>query len=160
MTAPDDAADPPPSVCVHATALALGDRAVLIRGPSGSGKSDLALRCIAAPPVGFSAHRAELVSDDQVMLTLTAAGIEASAPASIAGRIEVRGLGIMALPHRASARLALVVDLVAPADVPRYPLDPTTALFFGLEVPAVRLAAFEASAPVKLLLALGAPAAH
>lgn len=141
---------------VHATALALGDKAVLIRGPSGSGKSDLALRCIATPPLPWSHERVELVADDQVMLTLRDGSIEVGVPPAIAGRIEVRGLGILALPYRPAARLALVVDLAAPADVPRYPLDPCAAAVLGTEVPLVRLAPFEASAPIKLVLALEA----
>lgn len=141
---------------VHATALALGDKAVLIRGPSGSGKSDLALRCIAAPPLPWSREPVELVADDQVILALRDGAIEVTPPPAIAGKIEVRGLGILTLPHRPAARLALVIDLVAPADVPRYPLDPAVATLLGAEVPLMRLAPFEASAPLKLALALGA----
>ncbi len=139
---------------VHGTALALGTRAVLIRGASGSGKSDLALRCIAAPSLPWSAQRAELVSDDQVRLVATARGIEVSPPPSIAGRMEVRGLGIVELPWRARAWLSLVVDLVAPSEIARYPLDDLTADLLGFPVPLIRLAAFECSAPVKLILAL------
>lgn len=143
---------------VHATALALGDKAVLIRGASGSGKSDLALRCVAMPPLPHMNARAELVADDQVLLTLVDGVIEASAPPAIAGKIEVRGLGILTFPYRSSARLALVVDLVPPEDVPRFPLEPQTASYLGVGVPALRLFAFEASAPVKLILALGSAA--
>ncbi len=145
---------------VHGTALALGESAVLIRGPSGSGKSDLALRCIATPPLAGSALRAELVSDDQVRLRLQGTAIEASPPATIAGKMEVRGLGIVTLPFRPLARLALVVDLVAPADVPRFPLDRISACYFGIEVPLLRLSAFETSAAVKLILALQGASAH
>jgi HPr kinase/phosphorylase len=141
---------------VHATAIALGDKSVLIRGPSGSGKSDLALRCIAAAPLAHIPHRAELVSDDQVLLARTQQGIETAPPPAIAGRIEVRGIGIVPLPYRASAHLVLVADLVSAGEVPRYPLEPATARFLGLEVPLVRLAPFETSAAVKLLLALHA----
>jgi serine kinase of HPr protein (carbohydrate metabolism regulator) len=141
---------------VHATAIALGERSVLIRGPSGSGKSDLALRCIAAPALAHIPFRAELLADDQVILSCSSAGIETTSPPAIAGRIEVRGLGVLELPFRASAHLALVVDLVPPEEVQRYPLEPMTATFLGIEVPVVRLTPFEASAPVKLLLALHA----
>lgn len=140
---------------VHGTALALGEKAVLIRGPSGSGKSDLALRCIAAPPFGEGALRAALVSDDQVRLTRQGEAVEASPPPAIAGKIEVRGLGILSLPFCPGARLALVVDLVPAADVPRFPLEPMSARYLGVAFPLLRLAPFEASAPVKLLLALG-----
>jgi hypothetical protein len=58
------------------------------------------------------------------------------------------------------ARLALVVDLVAPADVPRFPLDRISACYFGIEVPLLRLSAFETSAAVKLILALQGASAH
>lgn len=141
---------------VHGTALALGDRAALIRGPSGSGKSDLALRCVALPPLAHIPLRAELVADDQVRFVLKADGIEVSPPPTIAGRIEVRGLGILALPYRPAARLALVVDLVPAAEVPRFPLDALFAEYLGIAIPVVRLAAFESSTPVKLVLALDA----
>jgi HPr kinase/phosphorylase len=144
------------SELVHGTALALGDKAALIRGPSGSGKSDLALRCVALPPLAHIPLRAELVSDDQVCCALKDGGIEVGPPPTIAGKIEVRGLGVLALPYRAAARLALVVDLVPAAEVPRYPLETSFAEILGLAVPIVRLAAFESSAPVKLILALDA----
>ncbi|WP_072396518.1 HPr kinase/phosphatase C-terminal domain-containing protein [Hyphomicrobium sp. CS1GBMeth3] len=141
---------------VHATALALGDKAVLIRGPSGSGKSDLTLRCIALPPLAHSPLRAELVADDQVQCVRREDGLVVSPPATLAGKIEVRGLGILTLTYRPSARLALVVDLVASEAVERYPLESLTAEYLGIVLPVVRLAPFEASAPVKLILALEA----
>ncbi|MBL8847689.1 MAG: HPr kinase/phosphatase C-terminal domain-containing protein [Hyphomicrobium zavarzinii] len=141
---------------VHATAVALGGKAALIRGPSGSGKSDLALRAIATPQLAHLTHRVELLSDDQVRLVSTPGGIEVTPPPTIAGKIEVRGLGIVQLPYCPSALLALVVDLVPAAEVPRYPLEERRETFFGLSVPVVRLAAFEPSAPLKLVLALDA----
>lgn len=140
----------------HGTAVALGAKAALIRGGSGAGKSDLALRCIALPPLAHVSLRAELVSDDQVRLAAKEGGIEVAPPATIAGKIEVRGLGILTLPYRALARLALVVDLVPPDEVPRYPLEPESATYLGMDFPLVRIAPFEASAPVKLVLALDA----
>ena len=141
---------------IHATALALGGKAALIRGPSGSGKSDLALRCIASAPLPHVPHRAELVADDPVALTRTYDGIDVSAPPAIAGKLEVRGLGVLEMPYRASARLALVIDLVPPDEVPRYPLEEVTTIFLGRAVPTLRLAPFEASSPAKLALALAA----
>lgn len=141
---------------VHATAVALGGKAALIRGPSGSGKSDLALRAIAVPRLAHLAHRIELVSDDQVRLVSTPGGIEVTPPPTIAGKIEVRGLGIVELPYCPAALLALVVDLVPQTEIPRYPLEEIRETFFGVPVPVVRLAAFEPSAPVKLVLALNA----
>ena len=77
------------------------------------------------------------------------------APASIAGRIEVRGVGIVSVPHQPSAPLRLVVDLVASSAVERLP-EPAWCRFFGYDIPLLALAPFEASAPAKLRLALSA----
>lgn len=141
---------------VHGTAVALDGKAVLIRGPSGSGKSDLALRCIATAPFAHIRKRVELVADDQARLVLVSGVIEISPPPVIAGKMEVRGLGIVSLPYLASASLALITDLVTAADVPRYPLEETSENYLGIEVPVIRLFPFEASAAAKLILALEA----
>jgi serine kinase of HPr protein (carbohydrate metabolism regulator) len=141
---------------VHGTALALGEKAVLIRGASGAGKSDLALRCIALPALAHISNRAELVSDDQVRLRNVEGAIEVSPPETIAGLLEVRGLGVLTVPYRAQARLALVVDLVAAVEVPRYPLDATSVEYLSVRLPLLRLTAFESSCPIKVILALHA----
>ncbi len=142
---------------VHATAIALGGRAALIRGPSGAGKSDLALRCLALAPSALLPEAAQLVSDDQVHLELREGAIHARAPAAIAGLIEVRGIGILRLEKCAvEARVALAVDLLLPQDPApdRHP-DPWPLMtLLGVTLPLLRLQPFEASAPVKLLLAL------
>jgi serine kinase of HPr protein (carbohydrate metabolism regulator) len=98
---------------IHATALVLAGKGVLLRGPSGSGKSLLALSLI-----DWSTSRGEealLVADDRVDLVATDDGIHMSAPPTIAGLIELRGRGIIERPHRDNVRLDLVVDLL-PAD--------------------------------------------
>lgn len=141
---------------VHGTSLALGEKAVLIRGPSGAGKSDLALRCISLASLAHIPHRAELVSDDQVRLHKVEGAIEVSPPESIAGLLEVRGLGVLTVPYRPRARLALVVDLVPAGEVPRYPLDATSVEYLSVKLPLLRLAAFESSCPIKVILALHA----
>ena len=82
------------------TCIAFGEEAVLFRGPSGSGKSDLALRCIE--------KGADLISDDQTILCRKNKKIIASAPRTIAGKLEVRGLGIVDFPYREDASLVLV----------------------------------------------------
>jgi len=139
---------------VHATAIAVGGRAVLIRGPSGSGKSDLALRCLACAPGPLLPGPAALVADDQVRIARVGGVLRASAPPTIAGRIEVRGLGILTVPYLATADVVLAADLVSPAEIERLP-DPLPPLsIMGIDVPIVRLAPFEASAPIKLFLAL------
>jgi HPr kinase/phosphorylase len=140
--------------------------AALIRGPSGSGKSDLALRCLAQPmpawfPRSAQLSGARLVADDRTDLTVTAAAtglvVSATPPASIAGLLEVRGLGILTVPYMADARLVLLVDLAPGATVPRYPAATTGPVGSHPNVahlPQIRIAAFESSSSLKLLLAL------
>jgi serine kinase of HPr protein (carbohydrate metabolism regulator) len=125
--------------------VAIGAFAILLRGPSGAGKSDLALRLID--------QGAALVADDQVELVRHGDTLVARAPAALAGLFEVRGLGILPLPHRAEARVALACDLVRPDQVERMP-EPMTATLLDLAIPLVRLDPFAASAPAKLRLAV------
>lgn len=140
-----------PETLMHGTSVALGEDAALLRGPSGAGKSDLALRFITV----FAEDGACLVSDDQTRLALKGGHVVVSAPDAIAGLLEVRGLGPVAMTARGGARLRLIVDLVAPADVPRLPPEPAPReTVLGRQVPLMRLAPFEASAAVKLKLAL------
>lgn len=144
---------------VHGTCVALGPNAALLRGGSGSGKSDLALRFLALPGEDGPAPR--LVADDQVSLLASGGGVIASAPATLAGLIEVRGLGIQPAPFVASARLVVVCDLVAREDVPRMPADPwERTMLAGVELPVLKFAPFEASAPLKLRLAIVNATAH
>jgi HPr kinase/phosphorylase len=135
------------TILVHATAVAIGGRAVLLRGPSGSGKSDLALRLIDAG--------ARLVSDDYSKLQREDDTIVVRAPKPISGLIEVRGVGILKIEALAPAPLALIVDLVAPQHVERLP-EPCSETIFGLAIPVVAIAPFEASAAAKLRFALAA----
>jgi serine kinase of HPr protein (carbohydrate metabolism regulator) len=139
---------------VHGTCVALGEHAALLRGKPGSGKSDLALRFMALPAEGKL--KPLLVADDQVVIEARASGtLRASAPPTIAGKIEVRGLGIVEVPYLPEARLVLVCDLVEAKDVPRMPLDrPEQAVIAGIALPILRLAPLEASAPLKLKMAL------
>jgi HPr kinase/phosphorylase len=130
---------------VHGTTILVDDIGVLIRGPSGSGKSDLALRMIDGG--------AKLVADDQTELQRSNDGLLARAPAGLAGLLEVRGLGIVRPPSVASARLGLVVDLVPAGQVERMPEAKYMELL-ELSIPLLRLAPFEASAPAKLRLAV------
>ena len=88
---------------MHASCVAVSGRAVLITGPSGSGKSSLALALMA--------HGAELVADDQTELTLQGDVVLARGPAPLAGLIEARGIGLLAVKALAQAQVVLVVDL-------------------------------------------------
>lgn len=130
---------------IHGTVVDIDGEGVLLRGPSGSGKSDLALRLIDGG--------AALVADDRVVLVENAGTIAASAPEPAAGKLEVRGLGIAKLPHSARTSLSLVVDLVEPGRVERLPKAAETVLL-GVALPVLNLAPFEASAPAKVRLAL------
>ncbi len=138
---------------MHATAIAVDGRAALLFGPSGVGKSDLALRCVMLEARdGDRRLRAALVADDQVHVDVVDGALICRPPPTIAGRIEVRGLGILALTHVPSARVVLAVELTA-GPIERLPA-PATRDLLGLAIPELRLAPFEASAPFKLLLAL------
>jgi HPr kinase/phosphorylase len=129
---------------VHATCVAVDGRAVLLLGPSGSGKSDLALRLID--------RGAMLVSDDQTELTEAEGVLTAAPPATIAGLIEVRGIGIVAMPYRAMAPVALAVRLGEVID--RMPETGLTEAFTGVAIPLLRVDPHEASAAIKVELAL------
>jgi len=133
------------SLLVHATAVAIDGGAVLLRGPPGSGKSDLALRLIDGG--------ARLIADDQTVLLRRDAHILVRAPATIAGLIEVRGVGVLRLDPLDEVQLALIVDLVPAAEVERLP-EPRFETILGLAIPLLALAPFEASAAAKLRIAL------
>ena len=132
-------------VMVHATCIAFDGHGILLRGPSGSGKSDLALRAID--------HGARLVADDQVILVRDGPYMIASAPTSLYGLIEIRGLGIMRMDTAAQARIALVADMTEPHAIERLPGQRGCDID-GVSLPWLMLAPFEASAPAKLRFAL------
>jgi serine kinase of HPr protein (carbohydrate metabolism regulator) len=135
------------AILVHATAIAIEGAAILLRGPPGAGKSDLALRLIDGG--------ACLVADDQAEMRRVGDQIMVTAPAAIAGLIEVRGLGILRVDAVKAAPLALLVDLVRSAEVERLP-ESRFEEVLGLAIPLIALAPFEASAPAKLRLARSA----
>jgi serine kinase of HPr protein (carbohydrate metabolism regulator) len=140
---------------VHGTCVALGRRAALLRGPPGSGKSDLALRFLFLSRRGRAALEAPiLVADDQVRLVNDGSRLLASPLESIRGRIEVRGIGIVPVKSISEAELVLVVDLVEMAATERLPGWDDKARLNGIDLPLLRLAPFENSAPIKLALAL------
>ena len=131
----------------HASCIAIGDHAILIQGPSGGGKSDLALRMVDEGAV--------LVSDDYVALEDVDGTVVAAPPPNIEGLLEVRGLGLLTLPFATNLPVILVVDLVDREDVPRLPNpdESNIELLPGIEVPLLRLSPFDASTPAKLRLA-------
>ncbi len=132
------------SETVHTSCVAIDGRAVLIGGRSGRGKSDLALRLID--------RGARLVSDDYTFVRRVKGRLLASAPETIAGKIEVRGVGILEFPAERDVPVALFVDL--DMDATRLPIVPETHMVAGVAVPTVGLSALEASAPIKVEAAL------
>jgi serine kinase of HPr protein (carbohydrate metabolism regulator) len=132
---------------VQGTCVALGGVGLLLRGPPGSGKSDLALRLIDGG--------AALVADDLTEVTrqggALTARLPAAAPPETSGRLEVRGLGLMAVPTVESAPLGLVVELTPQAEIERLP-EPRSWICLGIALPAVALDPLPASAAAKLRL--------
>lgn len=129
---------------LHASTVALGGRAVMISGPSGSGKSDLALRLIDR---GFT-----LVSDDRTILHKEAGRLIASAPRTIHGKLEIRGVGIIDMTAIDEAPVALVVELTS--DIERLPDDSRERIILGIPIPLISVDALTASAPSKVAIAL------
>lgn len=138
---------------VHATSVARpgpdGPQAVLLRGPSGSGKSDLALRLIDD---GW-----ELVADDYTELSIEGGELIARAPDTIEGLIEARGIGIVRIGAVPRATVAALFDLVELSAIERLP-EADSETLLGHNVPRYRLHGFDASAPAKVRLALRAQA--
>jgi HPr kinase/phosphorylase len=132
---------PATTIQVHASCIEIAGAGVLLRGPSGSGKSDLALRLID--------HGARFVGDDRIDLAAEDGALIARAPSTIAGKIEIRGIGILALPSVARSRVRLAVDLVSPSALERLP-EPRHCTYLGIELPLIAVAPFESSAPAKL----------
>ena len=140
---------------VHGTCVALGRTAALLRGPSGSGKSDLALRFLFLARRGPAALEAPiLVADDQVCLVRNDGRILAKSPDTIRGKMEVRGVGIVEVKSLMEADLALVIDLMPQQEIERLPEGETAVNLLGVELPRVALFPWEASAPIKLAIAL------
>jgi len=129
---------------LHASTVALDGRAVLISGPSGSGKSDLALRLLDR---GFV-----LVSDDQTIVRKDGDRLIATAPPTIAGKLEVRGIGIVEMDRTENLPIALAVELTS--EIQRLPDDRRERLILGVHLPLISINAAEASAPSKVALAL------
>ena len=134
----------PPAETVHTSCVAIGGRAVLIGGASGRGKSDLALRLID--------RGAALVSDDYTFVRRREGRLLASAPETITGKIEVRGVGILEFPVERDVPVALYVDL--DMDSTRLPVSREERSVAGVAIPVVGLSALEASAPIKVEAAL------
>ncbi|HEX6411220.1 MAG TPA: HPr kinase/phosphatase C-terminal domain-containing protein [Sphingomicrobium sp.] len=132
------------SETIHASTVASDGRAVLIAGPSGSGKSDLALRLLDR---GFT-----LVSDDQTIVRREGDRLVASAPPTIKGKLEIRGIGIVEMDTVDDIPVALFVELTS--EIMRLPDDRRERPVLGVNLPLVSVDALTASAASKVALAL------
>jgi serine kinase of HPr protein (carbohydrate metabolism regulator) len=132
------------SETLHTSTVALDGRAVMIGGPSGSGKSDLALRLLDR---GFT-----LVSDDQTIVRKDNGRILASAPPNIRGKLEIRGIGIVEMDCVSDVPVALFVELTS--DILRMPDDSRERLVLDVKLPLISVDAMTASAPSKVAVAL------
>ena len=129
---------------LHASTVAVDGRAVLIAGPSGAGKSDLALRLLDR---GFT-----LVSDDRTLVRREGERLVASAPPNIAGKLEIRGIGIVDMDVVDNMPVALFVELTS--EIQRLPDENRERPVLGVRIPLISIDAMSASAPSKVALAL------
>ena len=142
---------------IHGTCLAIGGDGVLLLGAPGSGKSDLALRLIDAAGMGLSgvARIARLVADDQVAIRRAEGRLIASAPQALAGKLEIRGIGIVDIAPQANAALRLAVRLTPAAEIERLPdLAQARMEILGIAIPLVLIDPEKASAPAWIRAAL------
>jgi serine kinase of HPr protein (carbohydrate metabolism regulator) len=139
---------------IHASAVLGGERAVIIRGPSGSGKSRLALALLAAAKSGLLPF-ARLVADDRIRISAAHGRILVSAPEAIEGMIEVHGLGIRAAECERIAVAGWIVDLAA-KDAARMPKLMRTEIL-GVAIPRLPVAAGQDPLPILLAALTTAP---
>ena len=127
---------------IHATLIKIKNKGVLFVGPSCSGKSDMALRFIAE-------HKAKLVADDRVDVTVKKGCAFGAAPKILSGKLEVRGIGIVNVFFSNKNKIDLVVELSSDK-IERMPQSEQYDLE-GVVLPKIRLNPFESSAPAKIL---------
>lgn len=130
---------------VHASAVLVGERGVLIRGAAGSGKSALLLGLLATDPAATW-----LIADDRVILTAVHGRLVAAAPPALAGLMEIRGQGIVRRPFVSPAPIDLVVDLVPLASAERMPADAASGPVEGVELQLLRLPVGSGDGPARV----------
>jgi serine kinase of HPr protein (carbohydrate metabolism regulator) len=141
---------PPEPVTAHATAVAIGEAGILIRGPSGSGKSSLAMMLMES-----GGEPARLVADDQVILTVKEGRLAAAVPRALAGLLEVRGLGIVHREHVSPVVIRLCVDLAPLAEIPRLPERADRFVAFGpIRLPRMSVSIGSHDSAVRVRMAL------
>lgn len=130
----------------HGTAVLTGGKGILLRGRSGSGKSSLALRLL--DDALFLGIPAFLVADDRVILVREGERVMITAVDSLRGLLEVRGLGLIEVDSVQKAPLDLVVDLVAPQAIERYPeKDDLSTIVEGVSLPRLAIAELNPDGP-------------
>ncbi len=142
---------------IHGSCVAIGGAGVLILGAPGSGKSDLVLRLLDHQGSGISGHvrGAQLVADDQVLFTLEEGRLKATVPEALAGKLEIRGLGIVPVPAVRQAELKLAVRLTPASEIERMPdLQKSTMVILGVSIPLILIDPEKASAPARIRAAL------
>lgn len=136
---------------VHGTAIVVADTGLLFLGPSGAGKSSLAFLCLAAAkPLGLFAA---LVADDRVLISQRDNDVSAECPPSIAGLIEIRGTGIIRIPHVSPALMHFAILPVDPATAERLPPEgERIEVIENVSLPVIRLLA-TAPNPLAIIMA-------
>jgi serine kinase of HPr protein (carbohydrate metabolism regulator) len=133
------------STIIHATSVAIAGKGVIFMGPSGSGKSDLALRLID--------QGAKLICDDYTQVTVEDEELLATQAPNISGLLEVRGAGLLNLPFASNVPLKLAVNLVQRDKIERLP-EPQFFDCLGQKLPLLSLHSFDPSTPAKIRLVL------
>ena len=129
---------------IHATLISFNDTGILLIGKSGSGKSDIALRFIQE-------HNALLVADDRVCLEVKNNILYGSSPQELAGKLEVRGLGIAQLDYKKKEKITLCVELcLQRKNIERMP-QPEYINFLGVSVAKIKLYPFDCSTINKII---------
>lgn len=143
-------------ITVHASCVALKDDGLLILGAPGAGKSDLVLRLIDEPGYGTGDEliRGRLVADDQTVIERRGDALFASSPEALAGLLEIRGQGIVAVDPLPEARLVLVVRLMPATEIERMPEDPQIYRVAGLGLPEIAIDPTKVTAAARIRAAL------
>lgn len=152
-------AEPAARILLHASCVALGDHGILILGPSGAGKSDLVLALIDQPGFGTGGQliHGRLVSDDQTMIERRGEALIASSPKPIAGLLEIRGQGIVAVEPVAEAKLTLAVRLTSSDEIERMPEeDGRTTRIIGIALREIHIDPTKTTAAARIRAALTA----
>jgi serine kinase of HPr protein (carbohydrate metabolism regulator) len=139
------------TVNLHATAVSVGGKGVIISGASGAGKTSLALELIRE--ARRDKIEAKLVADDRVDIVDVDGQLQASAPAPLAGLVEVRGSGVHTIDHVSLALLDLAVDLVDPKAAERVSSSTPRMVAHGVALPVLRLPIGDTGPQVRAILA-------